>query len=169
MLEVVGVDRAGRGVLVGQDVIRILLNHQLDALLLKLGCGKGIEDLRVGRGTGRNGELLGRLDSAGAVGIACAASGKAAQGDGAKAGKPSLEDKAARDGGVETIAMVASKCSHGITPFKIDVENGAKCALDARFSRNRIEQVEAACPRDPSKEARFMPSHQACPLTCSPI
>ena len=118
---------------------------------------------------GGNGELLGRLDSAGTAGIACAASGKAAQGDGAKAGKPSLEDKAARDGGVETIAMVASKRSHGITPFKIDVENGAKCALDARFSRNRIEQVEAACPRDPSKEARFMPSHQACPLTCSPI
>ena len=169
MLEVVGVDRAGRGVLVGQDVIRILLNHQLDALFLKPGRGKGIEDLRVGGGAGGDGELLGCLGSAGAVGIACAASGKAAQGDGAKAGKPSLEDKAARDGGVETIAMVTGKCSHGITPFKVDVENGGKCALDTRFRRNRIEQVGAACPRDPSREARFMPSHQAYPLTCSPI
>ena len=59
VLEVVRVERAVRGVAVGLDVVRVLLDRELDALLREQRGGIVVQDHGMGAGTRAHGERLG--------------------------------------------------------------------------------------------------------------
>ena len=60
VLEVICIESARGGVLVGLDVVGVLLHLELDALILELGGGEVREDLGVRGGRGAHGQRGGR-------------------------------------------------------------------------------------------------------------